>query len=64
MPTNIVYIKSLIDKLEKDLVLLKSAVKEFEKSEENRNQKRQRNRIALDRAQQWYRRYVEPKESK
>ena len=64
MPIDIVYIKSLIDKLEKDLVLLKSAVKEFEKSEENRNQKRQWNRIALDRAQQWYRRYVEQKENK
>ena len=64
MPIDIVYIKSLIDKLENDLVLLKNAVKEFEKSEENRNQKHQRNRIALDCAQQWYRRYVKQKESK
>ena len=64
MPTDIIYIKSLFATLEKDLVLLKSAVKELEEKTQNRNRKHQQNRIALERAQQWYLRYHHAKSSK
>ena len=63
MPIDIVYLKSLIVKLESDLDLLKDAVKEIEKKQQKKEKSRtaQKEKVnAQQRAEAWYRQYVKP----
>ena len=59
MPTDIVYIKSLISKLETDLELLKEAVYDIEKQESKKKNKKKKNSPSYCRAKAWYKDYVE-----
>jgi len=63
MPIDIVYLKSLIVKLESDLDLLKDAVKEIEKKQQKKEKSRtaRKEKVnAQQRAEAWYRQYVKP----
>ena len=63
MPIDIVYLKSLIVKLENDLNLLKDAVKEIEKKQQKKEKSRtaRKEKVnAQQRAEAWYRQYVKP----